>query len=86
MNKEYFLIMSFPCFEYIVKYKCNKSFISRDDIENSIMNYYHSDNFDDNKSYQDRIHDIMSSLDGIEYEIIDSSYIDVDFLVNEYEK
>ena len=50
------------------------------------MNYYHSDNFDDNKSYQDRIHDIMSSLDGIEYEIIDSSYIDVDFLVNEYEK
>ena len=76
--KEYFAIFRFEQNDFLVKYTCSKDHIVRDDIEDCATSYYDSSAYDENKSCKDIIHDIMTSFDGVEYEIIDTLY---DFLM-----
>ena len=78
--KEQFVIFRFDNNEFIVKYTCSKNSVSKEDIENCAISYSNSDAYDEEVFYKDIIHDIMSSFDGVEYEIINAfdKYIDMD--------
>lgn len=77
--KEQFAIFRFECNEYIVKYTCSKDYIGKNDIDDCAISYYNSTAYNEDNSYEDIIHDIMTSFDGVEYEIIDSIYIDMEY-------
>ena len=77
--KEQFAIFRFECNEYIVKYICHKDYVGKDDIDDCATSYYDSDAYNEDNSYEDIINDIMSSFDGVEYEIIDSIFIDMEY-------
>ena len=72
--KEQFAIFRFEQNDFFVKYTCSKDYIGRDDIEDCVTSYYDSSAYDKNKPCKDIIHDIMTSFDGVEYEIIDTLY------------
>lgn len=72
--KEHFVIFRFEQNDFLVKYTCSKDHIGRDDIEDYVTSYYDSSAYNKNKSCKDIIHDIMTSFDGVEYEIIDTLY------------
>ena len=78
--KEQFVIFRFDNNEFIVKYICSKSCVSKEDIENRAISYSNSNDYQEEVFYKDIIHDIMSSFDDIEYEIINAfdKYIDMD--------
>ena len=78
--KEQFVIFRFDNNEFIVKYICSKNSVSKEDIENRAISYSNSDAYDEEVFYKDIIHEIMSSFEGIEYEIINAfdKYIDMD--------
>ena len=78
--EEYFAIFKFECAEYIVKYTCSKNYVSQHDIEDCAGSYYGSSAYDEDNSYEDIIHDIMSSFDGVNYKIINFIYIDMELL------
>ena len=70
--KEHFAIFRFEQNDFLVKYTCSKDHIGRDDIDDFAVSYYNSLTYDKNKPCKDIIHEIMSSFDGVEYEIIDT--------------
>lgn len=70
--KEQFVIFRFESNDILVKYTSSKDYIGRDDIDDCAISYYDSDVYDKNKPCKDIIHDIMTSFDGVEYEIIDT--------------
>jgi hypothetical protein len=77
---ENFVIFRFETSEFIVKYTCSKDNVSKEDIEDCAVSYYGSDAYNEEVFYKDIIHDIMSSFDGVEYEIINAfdKYIDME--------
>lgn len=78
--KEQFVIFRFDSSEFIVKYTCNKNHVSKVDIENRSISYSNSNAYKEEVFYKDIIHEIMSSFDDVEYEIIDGfdKYIDME--------
>lgn len=70
--EEYFAIFRFEQNDFLVKYICSKDHIGRDDIDDLAVSYYNSLTYDKNKPCKDIIHEIMTSFDGVEYEIIDT--------------
>lgn len=78
-NKDTFVIFRFECSELLVKYRCSKDYVSKADIEDCAVSYYDSDAYDEDSSYEDIVHDIMTSFDGVEYEIIDCACIDMEY-------
>ena len=75
--KEHYIILNFDSYVYVVKYICHKKFVSKNDIEDCAISYFDSDAYDEDNSYEDIINDIMSSFDGVEFEILNTSYIDM---------
>lgn len=78
-NRDNFAIFRFECNEILVKYSCSKDHVSKEDIEDCAVSYYESDAYDEDSSYEDIVSDIMISFDGVEYEIIDCAYIDMEY-------
>lgn len=76
--KEHFAIFRFECDGLLVKYTCSKDYVSKGDIEDCATSYYYSDAYNEDNSYEDIIHDIMTSFDGVEYEIVNCAYIDME--------
>jgi len=78
--KEQYVIFRFDNGEFIVKYTCSKKSVSKKNIEKRAISYSNSNAYSEEVFYKDIIHDIMSSFDGVEYEIINAfdKYIDMD--------
>lgn len=78
--KEQFVIFRFDNGEFIVKYICSKNSVSKKDIENRAISYSNANAYNEEVFYKDIIHDIMSSFNDVEYEIISAfdKYIDMD--------
>lgn len=81
--KEHFAIFRFECGELLVKYTCSKDYVGKDDIDDCATSYYDSDAYDEDNSYEDIVHDIMTSFEGVEYEIIDCNCIDMEYCYNQ---
>lgn len=76
--KEHYAVFRFEGREYVVKYTCSKNEVLKDDIDDCATSYYDSDAYNEDNSYEDIIHDIMSSFEGVVYEIIDAVFIDME--------
>ena len=75
---EKYIIFNFECDTILVKYHCNKEKIFKSDIEDCMMSYLNSTAYNEDNSYDEIVHDVMSSFDGVEYEIINTDWLDVD--------